>query len=117
MAVRLAIETRVGVRWAWSSGRGKILRQQDNRIHMTDSKYLNIIKAVGGGELVPEVKFMKTSIFHPPIELKVRLCLFPLCCRAYTLSAAGGKWLFLAFHAFKDQDKEDDKEKNKEKDK
>ena len=30
-----------------SSGRGKILRQQDNRICTTDGKYLNIIKAEG----------------------------------------------------------------------
>ena len=56
---------------------------------------------------------MKMFIFHPQIELKVRLRLFPLCCRAYTLSAAGGKWLFLAFNTFKDQEQDQDKDKDK----
>ena len=52
------------------------------------------------------------------IELKVRLCLFPLCCRAYILSAAGGKWLFLAYHTFKyqGQDQNQGKEEDKDKD-
>ena len=58
---------------------------------------------------------MKTFILHPLIQLKVRLCLFPLCCRAYTLSAAGGKWLFLAFHTFKDQNQNQGKEEDKDK--
>ena len=45
--------------WGWgglghkSSGRGKILRQQDNRIRMTDSKYLGIIKTEGVGGVGP----------------------------------------------------------------
>ena len=75
MAVRLAIENKGGLGHK-SLGRGKILRQQDNRIHMTDSKYLNIIKAEGGGGLVPEVKLYENIYLSPSDRIESEVVSF-----------------------------------------